>query len=74
MVGLLGGPEDLLVFGGWDVVEFAVEPAVVVPVDVFGDGDLDVADVLPAARGRITGLRMHSALNSEFSASAMALS
>jgi len=42
-------PVGGLVFGWWQVPEFAVEAAVVVPVDVFGDRDLDVGDVLPAA-------------------------
>ncbi|WP_267901186.1 hypothetical protein [Amycolatopsis panacis] len=31
------------------MAELAVDAAMVVPVDVFGDGDLDIADGLPAA-------------------------
>jgi hypothetical protein len=64
----------LLVLGRRDVPGLSVQPPVVKPVDVLGDGDLDVADVLPSALGRMTGLRMHSALNNEFSVSAIALS
>lgn len=41
------------------------------PVDVFDDGDLDVIESTPNRPS--TGLRMRSALNSEFSASANAL-
>ena len=58
----------------WDVADLAVNPAVVEPVDVLGDGDLDFADPAQPPRGRMTGLRMHSALNSELNASAIALS
>jgi hypothetical protein len=72
--GRLVGPERLLELGWRHVVELAMQSPVVEPVDVFGDGDLDVADVLPSALGRMTGLRMHSALNNEFSVSAIALS
>jgi hypothetical protein len=32
---------------GWDVAELAVEAALVEPVDVLGDGDLDVVDAGP---------------------------
>jgi hypothetical protein len=51
-----------------------VKPAVVEPVDVFGDGDLDVGHRLPAALRSHDGFRMHSAFNSELNASAMASS
>ena len=36
-----------LVFGGRDVSEFAVDSSPVEPVDVLGDGDLDVVDAGP---------------------------
>lgn len=43
-----GGVERLVL--GWrDVSEFAVEAALVEPVDVLGDGDLDVVDAGPWA-------------------------
>src|SRR5690606_6553552 len=42
------GPVGGLVFGWRDVPELAVQSSVVVPVDVFGDGDLDITHVLPA--------------------------
>ena len=58
--------------GGRDKSELAVQAPVVEPVDVFGDRDLDVADVFQPPFGRMTGLRMHSVLNSELSASAIA--
>jgi len=45
-----------LVLGGWDESDFAVEASVVVPVDVLGDGDLDVDDRLPAAGGSHHGV------------------
>lgn len=35
------------VFGGGDMGELTVEAALVEPVDVFGDGDLDVVDAGP---------------------------
>jgi hypothetical protein len=35
------------VFGRGDVPEFAVEASAVEPVDVLGDGDLDVVDAGP---------------------------
>jgi hypothetical protein len=35
--------------GGWDVAELAVEASLVEPVDVLGDGDLDVVDAGPGA-------------------------
>lgn len=73
--GLLVGPVVGLELGGRDEPDLAVESSMVEPVDVLGDGDLNVAHRLPAAfRARMTGLRMHSALNSELSASAIALS
>jgi hypothetical protein len=34
---------------GWDVAELAVEAVLVGPVDVLGDGDLDVVDAGPRA-------------------------
>ncbi len=37
----------VLVLGRWDQVDLAVQSAVVEPVDVLGDGDLRVVDVLP---------------------------
>jgi len=33
-----------LVFGGWEVAYLAVDPVVVEPVDVLGDGDFEVVD------------------------------
>lgn len=39
-----------LVFGGGDVAELAVEAALVEPVDVFGDRNLDVPGSRPRAR------------------------
>ncbi|MDP9434148.1 MAG: hypothetical protein M3P93_02720 [Actinomycetota bacterium] len=36
-----------LVFDGWDEADLAVEAAVVEPVDVLGDGDLEVVDAPP---------------------------
>ena len=37
------------VLGRWDQSDLAVQAPVVEPVDVFGDGDLQVVDVLPRA-------------------------
>jgi hypothetical protein len=51
------------------VAVLAVEASLVEPIEVFSNGDLEVVDVKPGPR-----LRMSSALKSEFSASAMALS
>jgi hypothetical protein len=36
-----------LVLDGWDEPDLAVRAAVVEPVDVLGDGDLEVGDVGP---------------------------
>ncbi|XUK63803.1 hypothetical protein ABMA10_17715 [Plantibacter sp. RU18] len=41
--------EVVLGFDGWDVSDLAVESAVVVPVDVFRDRDLELVDPLPRA-------------------------
>src|SRR5690606_16834839 len=49
--GWLGCPVVGLELGGRDEPGLAVKPSVVVPVDVFGGSDFDVADVLPAALG-----------------------
>src|SRR5439155_26583523 len=49
-LGLLPGGLRVVqgfVFGGWDEPELAVEPSVVVPVDVLGDGQLEVVDAVP---------------------------
>lgn len=51
-IGLDEGPWVLtivlgLVFSGWDVADLAVETALVEPVDISGDGDLDVGDRSP---------------------------
>ena len=35
------------VLGRWDVADLAVDPSMVEPVDVLGDGDLEVLDVAP---------------------------
>ncbi|AWH91004.1 hypothetical protein A6035_01075 [Dietzia lutea] len=35
------------VFGGWDVADLAVDAEVDEPVDVLGDGDLEIVDVPP---------------------------
>jgi hypothetical protein len=67
-------PVGGLELGRRDESDLAVKASVVEPVDVLDDGDLDVADALPAPLGRMRGLRMHSALNSELNASAIALS
>jgi hypothetical protein len=40
-----------LELGRWDEPDLAVQASVVEPVDVLGDGDFDVTDVLPAALG-----------------------
>jgi hypothetical protein len=37
----------VFVLGGWDETDLAVQASVVEPVDVLGDGDLEVVDVLP---------------------------
>jgi len=37
------------VLGGWYQADLAVQAPVVEPVDVLGDGDLQVVDVLPRA-------------------------
>ncbi len=37
----------LLELGWWDQSDLAVESSVVEPVDVLGDGDLEVVDALP---------------------------
>jgi hypothetical protein len=39
-------------FDGRDVVEFAVKPLGVVPVDVLGSGDLEVVDPVQGPRFR----------------------
>jgi hypothetical protein len=39
----------VLVLGGRDQSDLAVQSSVVEPVDVLGDGDLEVVDVLPRA-------------------------
>ena len=36
-----------LVLGGWHEADLAVQPSMVEPVDVLGDRDLEVVDVLP---------------------------
>jgi hypothetical protein len=45
--GGLGGVVEGLVLHGWDEPKLAVEAAVVVPVDVLRDGDLQVVDAVP---------------------------
>jgi len=52
-----------------DEADLAVQAAKVEPIDVLGDGDLRVVDVLSGPR-----LRTSSALNRLLNASAMALS
>ena len=52
----LGCPVGGLGFGGWDEPDLAVEATVIEPVDVFRDGDLDVADRRPAALGSHDGV------------------
>ena len=39
----------VLVLDRWDESDLAAGPSVVEPVDVLGDGDLEVVDVLPRA-------------------------
>ncbi|MBB6172876.1 hypothetical protein HNR23_002936 [Nocardiopsis mwathae] len=51
-----------------DQVDLSVQPAVVEPVDVPGHRDLQLIEALPRAP-----LRMSSALNSEWNASASTL-
>jgi hypothetical protein len=57
------------VLGRWDQADLAVQASMVAPVDVLGDGNLEVVDASPGAR-----LRTSPALNSELNASARALS
>jgi hypothetical protein len=38
-----------LELGRWDLTQLAMQPALVEPVDVFGDRDLDVVDAMPRA-------------------------
>ena len=56
MLGRDVGPMVGLVLGGRDEPDLAVKASVVVPVDVFGDGDLDVGHRLPAALGAHDGV------------------
>ena len=74
VLGRDAGPVVGLELGRRDEPDLAVKAPVVEPVDVLGDGDLDVPDYFQPPLGRMTGLRMHSALNSELNASAIALS
>ena len=61
------GPVGVLELRGRNESDFAVQAAVVKLVDVFADGaPASVTDYQPRA-GRIAGLRMNSALNSELS-------
>ncbi len=53
----------------WNEADLAVEPAEVEPVDVLGDGDLQVVELFHGPR-----LRTNSALNRLLNASAIALS
>ena len=39
--------EVVLVLDRWDQADFAVQPSVVEPVHVLGDGDLQVVDAFP---------------------------
>jgi hypothetical protein len=41
--------EVVLVLDRWDQADLAVQPSMVEPVDVLGDGDLQVVDALPRA-------------------------
>jgi hypothetical protein len=59
----------VLVLGGRDQADLAVQPSVVEPVDVLGDGDLEVVDVLPGPL-----VADEFGLESELKASARALS
>ena len=56
-----------------DEPDCAVDASVIEPVDVLGDGDLDVADGRPAA-AVADRVAVHSALSSELNASTIALS
>jgi hypothetical protein len=58
-----------LVLGGWNESDLAVQTTVVEPVDVLGDGDLEVVDVLP---GSLVGDQF--GFEEELNASARALS
>ena len=61
--------------GGQDKSELGVKALVVEPVDVGAATAISTsATFFQPPLGRMTGLRMHSALSSEFSASAIALS
>lgn len=72
--GLVGCPVGGLELGGRNVSDLTVQAPVVVPVDVSATAiSTSRIDAHPPL-GRIIGLRMHSALNNEFSASAIALS
>ena len=55
-LGRDGGPVVGLELGGRDQSDLAVQPSVVEPIDVLGNGDLDVADVLPASLGTHEGV------------------
>jgi hypothetical protein len=66
-------PVGGLELGGWDVAKLAVKSSMVAPLEVGGDGKLDVVDAAPAAAAQ-GAVAVHSALNSELSASAIALS
>jgi hypothetical protein len=57
------------VLNRWDEADLAVQASVAEPVDVLGDGDLEVVDAL-----RRSLFRTSSALNSELNASARARS
>ena len=46
LLGEGGSAVSGLVLDRWDEADLAVEPAIVEPVDVLGDGDLEVVDVL----------------------------
>lgn len=48
-VGCVRHGVERFVLGRWDVAELAVEPSLVEPVDVLGDGDLEVVDACPGA-------------------------
>jgi hypothetical protein len=50
VLGLVAGPVVGFELGLRDQADLAVEPAVVAPVDVLGDGDLDLTDFQPGSR------------------------
>jgi hypothetical protein len=68
------GPVVGLELDGWDEPDLAVKAPVVEPVDVLGDGDLNVADGFPAALGSHHGVADALGLEQRVECLAVALS